>query len=83
MTDEELLKETQRAVTSFIESGGSQASLGTALDVHRSSISRALNEGSGKYSDLQRRILEFLTPFAIEDIERIVRYRARKQSSSE
>ena len=58
-----LRAEAARAVEA---SGHTQSDVAGALDVHRSAVSRALKTSGGKFQELQRRIIEHLTPYRIE-----------------
>jgi predicted transcriptional regulator len=47
-------------------SGKSQSEVADDLGVHRSAVSRALKTAGPKFQELQRRIIEGLTPYRIE-----------------
>lgn len=64
MDYEALCKEASRAVT---ESDYSQTQLADELEVSTGAMSRALSESGPKFSRLQRKILERLTSFRIEE----------------
>jgi len=51
----------------FAESNYSQTQLADELEVSTGAMSRALSESGPKFSRLQRRILERLTPYRIEE----------------
>ena len=57
-------------------SGHTQSDVADALDVHRSAVSRALKTSGGKFQELQRRIIEHLTPY---QIERRVSFKAHRK----
>ena len=60
---EKLLQVAQQAVDN---AQVSQSELARQLDVHRSTVSRALSEGGPKFQDLQRRIIDRLTPYRVQ-----------------
>jgi len=63
MNYDELRERAARAVS---ESGRTQVRLADELDVSPGAMSRALSESGPKFSNLQRRIIEHLTPYRIE-----------------
>lgn len=64
MDYEALCEEAARLVS---ESGYSQKQLANELEVSTGAISRSLSESGPKFSRLQRRILERLTPYRIDE----------------
>lgn len=64
MDYEALCEEAARVVA---ESGYSQTQLADELEVSTGAMSRALSESGPKFSRLQRRILERLTPYRIKE----------------
>lgn len=64
MDPEALCEEAARVVS---ESSYSQTQLADELEVSTGAMSRALSESGPKFSRLQRRILERLTPYQIEE----------------
>ena len=68
-----LRAEARAAVAS---SGHTQSDVADALGVHRSAVSRALKTSGAKFQELQRRIIEHLTPY---QIERRVTFKAHRK----
>lgn len=64
MDYEALCEEAARVVA---ESNYSQTKLADELEVSTGAMSRALSESGPKFSRLQRRILERLTPYRIKE----------------
>lgn len=60
---EELREQAVRAVD---ESDFTQSRLAMELNVSTGAISRALSESGSKFSSLQQRIIEYLTPYRVE-----------------
>jgi len=54
------------AAAAIEQSGKTQTEIADALDVHRSAVSRALKTAGTKFQELQRRIIEHLTPYRIK-----------------
>ena len=57
--------------------GRTQTEIAGELGVHRSAVSRAVKTVGPKFQDLQRRIIEHLTPYRIE---RRVVFEARRKA---
>ena len=77
-TYEELRDEVARAVQEIYP--GTQSDLARALDVHRSSISRAMRESGPTLSQLQGRILEQVYPeYAVEKEPPVVTFRVQRR----
>lgn len=66
---EQLRQETAKAVR---EAPCTQSDLADELDVHKSSVSRAVNRAGPHFWKLQRKIIEHLSPHRIE---RVIRFR--------
>jgi len=60
---EKLLQVAQKAVDN---AQVSQSEIARQLGVHRSTVSRALSESGPKFQDLQRRIIDRLTPYRVQ-----------------
>lgn len=57
----------RREATQTVEqSGSTQTEIANELEVTAGALSRALSESGPKFSRLQRRILQHLTPYRIE-----------------
>lgn len=73
-------RQLRRAAAALVdESDRSQSALARELDVHRSSVSRALNEEGPQFEKLQTKIIELLTP---NRIEKSVRFNVMKRASA-
>lgn len=73
MDYQELLSEAAGAVEA---SGKSQSEIGREIGVTSGAMSRALSEPGPKFQELQRRIIQHLTPY---QVERQVTFKARRK----
>lgn len=68
----------EAAVDAVGASEKAQSDVARELGVHRSSVSRALNEAGERYQGLQRRIIANVTPY---EIERQLLFKARRKDT--
>jgi hypothetical protein len=73
LTFEDLRREAAAALDDADET---QSAVAEALGVHRSSVSHARKIAGPRYAELQRRIVEHLTPYAVEEVPR--RWKVRR-----
>ena len=79
LTYEGLRQEAADAVAAYI---GSQSDLARALDVHRSSISRAIHEAGSQFANLQITIIQHVYPdYDVEKEEPVVMYRVIRRQT--
>ena len=79
LTNEGLRQEAATAVAAY---SGSQSDLARVLDVHRSSISRAIHEAGSQFASLQIKIIQVVFPeYDVEKEEPVVTYRVTKKQT--
>lgn len=69
----------REALAAIEQSGKSQSQVGRELDVSRGAVSRAVKEAGSKLASLQRRIIEHLTAYRLEEE---TRFRVHRDSEN-